>query len=98
MLFLQGEGIIDKISVFKEVSDIVKQLDGWNRYEIPETTLTLNSTMALDVDSLKINVLINGPIQFDKSELKHRYTPLQNIWSGSKKFKMADSKKQCFSK
>ena len=98
MLFLQGEGIIDKISVFKEVSDIVKQLDGWNRYEIPETTLTLNSTMALDVDSLKINVLINGPIQFDKSELKHRYTPLQNIRSGSKKFKMPNSKKQCFSK
>ena len=72
MLFLQGEGIIDKISVFEELKDIVRLIDGWSRHEIPETTLTLNSTMALDVDSLKINVLINGPIQFDKSELKHK--------------------------
>ena len=98
MLFLQGEGIIDKISVFKEVSDIVKQLDGWNRYEIPETTLTLNSTMALDVDSLKINVLINGPIQFDKSELKHRYTPFKIFGLGQKNSKWPTQKKQCFSK
>ena len=76
MLFLQGEGIIDKISVFKELRDIVRLIDGYSSREIPETTLTLNSTMALHIDSLEINVLINGPIQFDKSELKHRYTPL----------------------
>ena len=70
MLFLQGEGIIETFSVFKELRDIVRLIDGWPGSDIPETTLTLNSTMALDVDSLKINVLINGPIQFDKSELK----------------------------
>ena len=70
MLFLQGEGIIDKISVFEELKDIVRLIDGRNRYDIPKTILTLNSKMALDVDSLKINVTINGPIQFDKSELK----------------------------
>ena len=75
ILSLQGEGIIDKISVFKELRDIVKVIDGWNRGNIPKTMLTLNSTMALDVDSLKINVLINGPIQFDKSELKN--TPIK---------------------
>ena len=67
MLFLQGEVIIDKGSVFEELSYIVT---GRSRYNIPKTMVTLNSTMALDVDSLKINVLINGPIHFDKSELK----------------------------
>ena len=67
MLFLQGEGIIDKVSVFEDLSNIVT---GRNRFIIPKTMVTLNSTMALDVDSLKINVLINGPIHFDKSELK----------------------------
>ena len=65
MPFLQGVGIINEMSIYKELYDIVT---GRNRYDIPKTMLTLNSTMALDVDSLKINVLINGPIQFDKSE------------------------------
>ena len=84
IVFLQGEGIIDKISVFEELKDIVRLIDGRNRYDIPKTILTLNSTMVLDVDSLKINVLINGPIQFDKRELcmaKHfliSFTSFQN--------------------
>ena len=52
---------------FEEIADIWQY--GYNG--ILQTILTLNSTIELNVDSLKMNILINGPIQFDKSELKH---------------------------
>ena len=56
---------------FKEISEIISGASPASYNGILQTILTLNSTMELNVDSLKMNILINGPIQFDKSELKH---------------------------
>ena len=54
---------------FKEIAEIINGRASYNG--ILQTILTLNSTLELNVDSLKMNILINGPTQFDKSELKH---------------------------
>ena len=54
---------------FKEIAEIINGQAPYNG--ILKTILTLNSILELNVDSLKMNILINGPIQFDKSELKH---------------------------
>ena len=54
---------------FKEIAEIINGRTPYNG--ILQTILTVNSILELNVDSLKMNILINGPLQFDKSELKH---------------------------
>ena len=54
---------------FKEIAKIIS---GWTPYnDILQTNLALNSIFELNVDSLKMNILINGQLKFDKSKLKH---------------------------
>ena len=53
---------------FKEIAELVN----WAPIKgILQTNLALNSILELNVDSLKMNILINGPTEFDKSKLKH---------------------------
>ena len=53
---------------FKEIAELVN----WAPIKgILQTNLALNSIFELNVDSLKMNILINGQLKFDKSKLKH---------------------------
>ena len=58
---MEGDG-------FKQIAELVN----WAPIKgILQTNLALNSILELNIDSLKMNILINGLTQFDRSKLKH---------------------------